>query len=48
MLKTRNSLPENVRAKSISELNRHLAAAIDLHAQIKQAHWNVRGRYRWQ
>jgi len=24
-------------------LNRHLAAAIDLHAQVKQAHWNVRG-----
>jgi starvation-inducible DNA-binding protein len=24
-------------------LNRHLAAAIDLHGQIKQAHWNVRG-----
>ena len=26
-----------------SLLNRHLAAAIDLHAQVKQAHWNVRG-----
>jgi len=24
-------------------LNRHLAAAIDLHSQLKQAHWNVRG-----
>jgi starvation-inducible DNA-binding protein len=24
-------------------LNRHLAAVIDLHAQVKQAHWNVRG-----
>ena len=24
-------------------LNRHLAAAIDLHALVKQAHWNVRG-----
>jgi hypothetical protein len=23
-------------------LNRHLAATIDLHAQLKQAHWNVR------
>jgi len=24
-------------------LDRHLAATIDLHAQVKQAHWNVRG-----
>lgn len=24
-------------------MNSHLAAAIDLHAQVKQAHWNVRG-----
>jgi len=24
-------------------LNKHLAAAIDLHGQAKQAHWNVRG-----
>ena len=40
---TRNSLSENVRSKSGALLNRHLAAAIDLHAQVKQAHWNVRG-----
>jgi starvation-inducible DNA-binding protein len=40
---TRNTLPENVRAQSIELLNKHLAAAIDLHAQVKQAHWNVRG-----
>jgi starvation-inducible DNA-binding protein len=24
-------------------LNRHLAASIDPQAQVKQAHWNVRG-----
>jgi starvation-inducible DNA-binding protein len=40
---TKNLLSENVRTRSIAILNRHLAAAIDLHAQIKQAHWNVRG-----
>ncbi len=43
MLKTRNTLPEAIRAKSVALLNAHLAAAIDLHAQLKQAHWNVRG-----
>jgi starvation-inducible DNA-binding protein len=40
---THNTLPENIRAQSIELLNKHLAAAIDLHAQAKQAHWNVRG-----
>jgi len=43
MQATRNTLPEEIRAQSIELLNRHLAAAIDLHAQVKQAHWNVRG-----
>lgn len=43
MYPTRNSLPEHVRAQSNEILNKHLAAAIDLHAQLKQAHWNVRG-----
>ena len=43
MCPTQNSLPEHVRAQSIELLNRHLAAAIDLHAQLRQAHWNVRG-----
>jgi starvation-inducible DNA-binding protein len=43
MQNTKNTLSENVRAKSIELLNRHLAAAIDLQAQVKQAHWNVRG-----
>lgn len=41
---TRNSLSENVRTNAAALLNRHLAAAIDLHAQVKQANWNVRGR----
>src|SRR5215208_3748095 len=43
MYKTANTLSKNIRAKSVAVLNRHLAAAIDLHAQVKQAHWNVRG-----
>jgi len=40
---TRNTLSENIRAQSVELLNKHLAAAIDLRAQVKQAHWNVRG-----
>ncbi len=40
---TRNTLPEEIRTKSVALLNKHLAASIDLHAQMKQAHWNVRG-----
>ena len=40
---THNTLSENIRAQSIELLNKHLAAAIDLHGQTKQAHWNVRG-----
>lgn len=43
MHQTRNTLSENIRNRSIELLNKHLAAAIDLHAQVKQAHWNVRG-----
>jgi starvation-inducible DNA-binding protein len=43
MQHTHNTLKEEIRAQSIEVLNLHLAAAIDLHAQVKQAHWNVRG-----
>lgn len=43
MYNTRNTLSENVRAASIDLLNKHLSASIDLEAQVKQAHWNVRG-----
>lgn len=41
--RSHNTLAEEIRLQSIAILNRHLAAAIDLHAQVKQAHWNVRG-----
>jgi starvation-inducible DNA-binding protein len=40
---THNTLPELIRDQSVDLLNRHLAAAIDLQGQLKQAHWNVRG-----
>lgn len=43
MNQTRNTLDQTIRARSVDLLNKHLAAAIDLHAQTKQAHWNVRG-----
>jgi starvation-inducible DNA-binding protein len=40
---THNTLSENIRTQAVELLNKHLAAAIDLHGQVKQAHWNVRG-----
>jgi starvation-inducible DNA-binding protein len=40
---TRNDLSQAVRDKAVSLLNQHLADAIDLYNQIKQAHWNVKG-----
>jgi starvation-inducible DNA-binding protein len=40
---THNTLSENIRGQSVELLNKHLAASIDLQAQVKQAHWNVRG-----
>lgn len=40
---TTNDLPEGVRQQVAEILNERLAAAIDLAAQAKQAHWNVKG-----
>lgn len=40
---THNSLPLEVRQKSIELLNQTLADLTDLHSQTKQAHWNVKG-----
>jgi len=40
---TRNDLPAKTRAKVIELLNASLADALDLEAQTKQAHWNVKG-----
>src|SRR5580698_8955502 len=40
---TRNDLPARTRAKVTESLNARLADAIDLGAQAKHAHWNVKG-----
>jgi starvation-inducible DNA-binding protein len=40
---TQNDLPEKTRRTMIALLNQHLADAIDLGLQAKQAHWNVKG-----
>lgn len=36
-------LPENARKALIDELNARLADTLDLHSQVKVAHWNVKG-----
>jgi starvation-inducible DNA-binding protein len=43
MHETRIDLPDEVREKLVGILNQHLADAVDLHSQTKQAHWNVKG-----
>jgi starvation-inducible DNA-binding protein len=43
MLTTRNDLGANTRTKMIDLLNENLAQAVDLGAQTKHAHWNVKG-----
>lgn len=43
MYKTRNSLPEEQRAKLVELLNRRLADSVDLMLQAREAHWNVKG-----
>jgi starvation-inducible DNA-binding protein len=43
MYDTKNDLPANVRGKTVELLNARLADAIDLGAQAKHAHWNVKG-----
>lgn len=43
MYKTKIDLSEKIRRNVIVVLNDRLADAIDLHSQVKQAHWNVKG-----
>ncbi|MQA30399.1 MAG: DNA starvation/stationary phase protection protein Dps [Luteitalea sp.] len=43
MYETSNDLPPTTRQSAIDVLNEHLADAIDLQLQAKQAHWNVKG-----
>lgn len=44
MRRTRQILADTVKAQAIDLLDVRLAAAIDLHGQIRHARWNVRGR----
>jgi starvation-inducible DNA-binding protein len=43
MYDTNNDLAPATRRSAIELLNEHLADAIDLHLQAKQAHWNIKG-----
>ncbi|HZU83653.1 MAG TPA: DNA starvation/stationary phase protection protein Dps [Polyangiaceae bacterium] len=43
MFPTKNDLPQASRTKLVELLDARLADAIDLHTQLKQAHWNVKG-----
>lgn len=43
MYKTPSQLPEAARTTVIRSLNEILADGLDLHSQLKVAHWNVRG-----
>lgn len=43
LFKTGNDLPKKSRLAIIELLNLRLADAVDLHMQMKQAHWNVKG-----
>ena len=40
---TKISIPEKKRIEIIAILNKSLASTADLYAQLKQAHWNVKG-----
>lgn len=43
MYPTKHDLPVDVREQMIAVLNQHMADLADLHSQVKQAHWNVKG-----
>ena len=43
MFETKNTLPDNTRKAMINVLQKRLSDTIDLAAQAKQAHWNVKG-----
>jgi starvation-inducible DNA-binding protein len=43
MYETRNDLAFSARRSLVDMLNEHLADAIDLQLQAKQAHWNIKG-----
>ena len=41
---THIDIPVEKRTALIEGLNRHLAETLDLYTQVKQAHWNVKGK----
>ncbi len=43
MFPSPSHLPESSRAAVVATLNERLADGLDLHGQIKVAHWNVKG-----
>jgi starvation-inducible DNA-binding protein len=43
MYKSPSQLPEEARIKIADALNARLADGLDLHSQIKVAHWNIKG-----
>jgi starvation-inducible DNA-binding protein len=43
MYKSPSHLPENSRVQIADALNARLADGLDLHGQIKVAHWNIKG-----
>lgn len=43
MYRSPNRLPEESRKKVVAVLNQSLADGLDLHSQIKVAHWNIKG-----
>jgi len=43
MYKSPSPLPEDVRTQIADTLNARLADGLDLHSQIKVAHWNIKG-----
>ena len=43
MYQSPSKLPEDARARLVEALNARLVDGLDLHGQIKVAHWNVKG-----
>jgi starvation-inducible DNA-binding protein len=43
MYKSPSHLPEDTRSEIAKQLNARLSDGLDLHSQIKVAHWNIKG-----
>lgn len=43
MFRSSSKLPEKTRVELVDTLNARLADGLDLHSQLKVAHWNIRG-----